>query len=775
MSGNLGKSYIAMINNIKSRPIYFAKEVKKSLRGLGTDEHTLNRIIVSRCEIDTIQIKEEYPKLFKATMEADVKSDVSGDYGKLLILLLKDPSERNFDTSPEEEHVIEEVEEPHIEETPTLVKYENFNSESDSVKLRKAMEGMGTDEAQITRILGKRINEERQEIQHNFKGMLGRDLLKDLHSETSGSYRDTLESMMLTPLEYDVVSYRKAIKGLGTDESTLIELLTTRSAEEIKTARKAYETKYDRNLEKDIISDTSGDFGHVLVSLLTATRPTGKMVDMTKSKKDAQKLVDAGIGKRGTDEQKFITVLCTRSYAQLRQTFKDYEEIAGHSIDEALKSELSGDLLKCFQSIVGCVRDKQEFFASLIHKAMKGLGTKESLLIRMVVTRSEIDMVQIKEKFQEAYSESMADFIKGDTSSDFQKILLTLIDEYEDTEAPPEDPDEIPMSEHVFEEREEPPIEETPTLSEFKNFKPSEDADRLRKAMKGLGTDEKTIIDVLGHRINEQRQKVLGTYKTNLGRDLLKDLHSEISGSFRDIIEALMMTPINFDAYSYRKAIKGIGTDESILIELLTTKSSEEIIAAREAYKTLYNRDLEKDIIGDTSGDFKNVLVALLQAYRPVGYKVDVTQAKTDAKKLLEAGVNQRGTDESIFVMILVAKSYAQLRATFEEYETLAGHSIEDAITKEFSSDIKDSFLAIINCVKDKQEYFAKSLHNSMKGAGTKENLLIRVIVSRCEIDMVQIKEKFEALYNSTLDSFIKGDTSSDFRRILMALIGEKD
>ena len=45
------------------------------------------------------------------------------------------------------------------------------------------------------------------------------------------------------------------------------------------------------------------------------------------------------------------------------------------------------------------------------------------------------------------------------------------------------------------------------------------------------------------------------------GRDLLKDLHSELSDHFRDAIEGLMMTPIEFDAYSYRRAVQGLGTD----------------------------------------------------------------------------------------------------------------------------------------------------------------------------------------------------------------------
>ena len=37
MSGNLAKTYLALINNIRGRPAYFAREVKKALKGLGTD------------------------------------------------------------------------------------------------------------------------------------------------------------------------------------------------------------------------------------------------------------------------------------------------------------------------------------------------------------------------------------------------------------------------------------------------------------------------------------------------------------------------------------------------------------------------------------------------------------------------------------------------------------------------------------------------------------------------------------------------------------------
>jgi hypothetical protein len=215
--------------------------------------------------------------------------------------------------------------------------------------------------------------------------------------------------------------------------------------------------------------------------------------------------------------------------------------------------------------------------------------------------------------------------------------------------------------------------------------------------MKGFGTDEKTIIDVLGNRSNGQRMELKKSYQQMYGKDLVKELKSEISGNFWLTVEALMMTSTEYDAYSIREAVKGLGTDEEALIELLTTRSNEQLNAAKQAYQTMFNRDIEKDIKSDTSGFFQKVLVSLLTASRPNTNMVDKTQAKIDAQSLLNSGAKKWGTDEGTFLTIFCARSYSNLRVMFEEYQTLSGHAIEDDVKKEMSGNLSKSFQAISN------------------------------------------------------------------------------
>lgn len=60
-----------------------------------------------------------------------------------------------------------------------------------------------------------------------------------------------------------------------------------------------------------------------------------------------------------------------------------------------------------------------------------------------------------------------------------------------------------------------------------------------------------------------------------------------------------------------------------------------------------------------------------------------------------------------------------------------------------------------MECVQSPPAFFAKRVYEAMSGVGTDDTTLIRIIVSRSEIDLGNIKQEFERIYDKTLQSFV--------------------
>ncbi|KAM7047912.1 annexin A8-like isoform 1-T2 [Acridotheres tristis] len=305
------------------------------------------------------------------------------------------------------------------------------------------------------------------------------------------------------------------------------------------------------------------------------------------------------------------------------------------------------------------------------------------------------------------------------------------------------------------------------------NFNAAPDAQILYNAMKGLGTDEQAIIDVLTKRSNLQRQEIAKSFKAQFGKDLIENLKSELSGNFERLIVALMYSPFKYDAKELYDAMKGVGTRESVIIEILASRTKAQIKEIIKAYKEEYGSDLEQDIKSETSGYLEQILVCLLQGERDnATLYVDTALALQDAETLYAAGEKIRGTDEIQFITILCKRSATHLMKVFEEYQKLAGKSIEDSIKSETRGSLEDAMLAIVKCTRNIHCYFAERLYNALKGAGTDDGTLIRVLVSRSEVDLNLIKPEFKRIAGKSLSTMILEDTSGDYKTALLNLCG---
>ena len=59
----------------------------------------------------------------------------------------------------------------------------------------------------------------------------------------------------------------------------------------------------------------------------------------------------------------------------------------------------------------------------------------------------------------------------------------------------------------------------------------------------------------------------------------------------------------------------------------------------------MYERDLEEDIDGDTSKDFRRLLISQVNASRDDSTKVDKEQAKEDAQAIWDVGLHSHNNN----------------------------------------------------------------------------------------------------------------------------------
>lgn len=297
-------------------------------------------------------------------------------------------------------------------------------------------------------------------------------------------------------------------------------------------------------------------------------------------------------------------------------------------------------------------------------------------------------------------------------------------------------------------------------------------AEALRNAMSGFGTDEDAIVFIMGNHTNAQREEIATAYKTAYGKDLSDDLKSELTGDLEEMVLALMTPARKYDAIQLHNAISGAGTDETAIIEILCTKNNCEIEELKEEYKKEYETELEEDLGGDTSGYFRRLLVSLLAGGRETDeWFADNDRAREDAQKFFDAGEARWGTEEADLNAILCLRSYCQLIETFNIFEEIAGKTIEESIDEECSGALKDGYLAVVQSVRDKPGFFAKRLQDCMAGLGTNDSDLIRIIVSRSEIDMEEIAEAYQSKYETSLVEAIESECGGDYKNMLLAIV----
>ncbi|KAJ3703020.1 hypothetical protein LUZ61_006725 [Rhynchospora tenuis] len=298
-----------------------------------------------------------------------------------------------------------------------------------------------------------------------------------------------------------------------------------------------------------------------------------------------------------------------------------------------------------------------------------------------------------------------------------------------------------------------------------------EDAEKLRKAFQGWGTDEKAMIAVLAHRDVAQRKQIKIVYEEQYKEKLLKRIESEISGHFERAVYRWFFDPVERQAIMANIAIKNKVVDFPVIIEIACVNSSNELLAVKQVYQSLYKHSMEEDVASHTTGDFRKLLFALIGTYRYDGDEINTELAKTEAKILNDAITKGEFNNDEI-IRILSTRSKAQLLATFNCYKDAHNLSITKALSSKTPNDFVIALRAAIRCMTTPTKYFEKVLRDTLQKSGIDEDTLTRVIVMHAEKDLKEIKELFQTRANMTLEQAVAKKTSGDYKNFLLALIG---
>ncbi|XP_057513879.1 annexin-like protein RJ4 [Actinidia eriantha] len=303
---------------------------------------------------------------------------------------------------------------------------------------------------------------------------------------------------------------------------------------------------------------------------------------------------------------------------------------------------------------------------------------------------------------------------------------------------------------------------------------PVADAEAIRKAVQGWGTDEVAIISIIGHRNAVQRKLIRQAYANIYQEDLVNRLESELSGEFEKAVYLWMLDPADRDAVLANVAINQSTNDYRVIIELSCINSPEELLAVKRAYHARYKQSLEEDLAAHTSGDLRKLLVALVGIHRYDGDEIEASLANSEAN-ILHTAIKESILNHDEIIRVTSTRSKAQLMATFNCYKDEHGISITKHLVDTSANQYLAAIRTAVRCINDPKKYYEKVVRNALNKPGTDKDALTRVIVTRAERDLKEIKDLYYKRNSVSLDDAVAKETSGDYKAFLLNLLGKED
>ena len=276
--------------------------------------------------------------------------------------------------------------------------------------------------------------------------------------------------------------------------------------------------------------------------------------------------------------------------------------------------------------------------------------------------------------------------------------------------------------------------------------------------------DYSSMTDFITRKTHKERMRLRQIYKQKFDKDLMSDLKSSFAGIYLKIILGLFTDPVEFDIDYIYKCLKE-DASYNILIEIFASRPDWYLNKIKNLYQRKYNIELEEHIKEGTLDDFKKLLLQILQSERSTNQSPDVDQCKKLAEDLEQEKSENLTVDSPIINSIFIKSSPQELVSISKEYNKSTQKLITQTINEHFKGNVKNLLNAILMAKISPSEYYANVMHESIDD----ENIILKVIISRAEIDFTQIKKYYLKLYENNVVNDIKKD-SHEYTNLLVAI-----
>ncbi|KAJ7358848.1 Annexin A6 [Desmophyllum pertusum] len=290
----------------------------------------------------------------------------------------------------------------------------HWDKEAD--RLHEAVQGLGSDEVSIVRVLARFTNKQRHRLLKEYRERFHEDLTSVLESELSGTSQEVVAALLYSPVKYDVKSLNKAFEDQ--DYDTIVSIIIASKCNSMIDVQDAYFTEYNKTLDDELSTLPDKDLTHVLVSLLN--------VDRSSAKKKADKMAAKERATLLFNDGDILSLLCEPvSRNQLKETLDAFLKLhrvnIGQFVEEKCSalSKLAQDTLK---DCVLLIENPPRYFAKELAKA------DEQKILRIMVSRSEIDLYYIKKEFLSLYSKQLHDVIDKHCPHDYAQLLIAVLE-----------------------------------------------------------------------------------------------------------------------------------------------------------------------------------------------------------------------------------------------------------------------------------------------------------------------------------------------------------